>query len=157
MKITRNHRSRAFVLLEVIVSLTILTITVTMCLRSFSQSLMAARQLEIKTQAGFFARQLMDEYEVNPPDPGKRDGGFGDDYAAYTFRVEIELEEPDYDRVNPPREVDELYQMRMLEIEIFYDDGRLPSFRAAHVQSAIIGFDRFDHLAKRQQMAEEGS
>lgn len=155
--ISRTASPRAFVLLEVIVSLTILTITVTMSLRSFSQSLMAARQLEVKTQAGFFARQLLEEYEVNPPEPGKREGGFGDDYAAYTFRVEIDLEEPDYDRVSPPREVDKLFQMRMLEIEIFYDDGRLPSFRAAHIHSAIIGFERFDHLAKRQNMSEDGS
>ncbi len=91
---------RGFVLLEVIISLTILAVTVAAVLRSFSQSLSALRILEVQTQAEFFAQQLLDEFEINPPREGVTEMGFGDDYAAYSYVVDVEYIAPDYDDTN---------------------------------------------------------
>lgn len=141
---------RAFVLLEVLVSLTILTVTVTAVLRSFSQSLSAVRMIEVETQATFFAQQLLDEFEINPPEEGKHEGGFGDAYKNFYYIVECEYEEPKYDEDNLHEEVMQFFPMRMLKIEIFYDNGINKPMRAATVHSAIMGFERYSYEAKQQ-------
>jgi type II secretion system protein I len=143
---------RAFVLLEVLVSLTILTVAVTAVLRSFSQSLRAVKMIEVETQAVFFAQQLLDEFEINPPEEGDHEGGFGDAYKNYFYRATVEYEEPDYDEDNLHEEVAQFYPLRRLKIEIFYDNGISKPLRAANLETAIMGFERFSHEAK-QQMA----
>ena len=98
-------RGRGFVLLEVIIALTILTVTVSTVLRSFSQSLSAVRQVEVQTQAAFFAQQLLDEFEIFPPVEGAHEGGFGDDYWEYYWEATVDYEDPDYDEANQHDEV----------------------------------------------------
>ncbi len=141
---------RAFVLLEVIVSLTILAVTVTTILRSFSQSLSAARQLEARTQAVFFAQQLLDEFEINPPPEGSREGGFGDAYSEYSYMVRVEYEDPKYPGKRSSREIEHFYPQRMVTIDIYYDNGRNKPFLALTLDSALMGFERFSEQAKAQ-------
>ena len=141
---------RGFVLLEVIISLTILAVTVAAVLRSFSQSLSALRILEVQTQAEFFAHQLLDEFEINPPGEGVAEMGFGDDYAAYSYVVDVEYIAPDYDETNRHDEILRFMPMRVFTIEIFYDNGRNKPFRAITIDSAIMGFERFSIEARRE-------
>jgi hypothetical protein len=149
--IRRRRRGKGFVLLEVIISMTILAATVAVVLRSFSQSLAAARQLEARTQAGFFARQLLDEFEINPPAEGVHEGGFGDDYREYSYVARVDYVEPDYRGLDVPQTIEEFYKIRELRIEIRFDDGRSAPITAASVESAIMGFERFSEQARQQQ------
>lgn len=139
---------KAFVLLEVLISMTIIAVTLSAVLRSFSQSLKAVRKLEVETQATFFAQQLLDEFEINPPEEGRLEGGFGDDYWQYYFIVEIEYEEPDYDEGNRHEEISQFFPFRTIHIEIRYDNGIIKPFRALSVDSAIMGFERFSAESK---------
>ena len=145
-----RRAKRSFTLLEVIVAMTILMFTITAILRSFSQSLSAIRQLEVRTQAGFFAQQLLDEFEIDPPDEGVHEGGFGDDYAAYYYQVEVVYEMPEYREYNRHRSIEQFFPLRRFTIEIFYDDGYRKPIRALSIDSAIMGFERFAEEAKIQ-------
>ncbi len=146
----RRGAKRAFVLLEVLVSLTILAVTVSAVLRSFSQSFNAARRLEVETQAGFFAQQLLDEFETNPPPEGASEGGFGDDYRQYWFHVEVDYEYPDYESTSRREEISEFFPLRHITLEVNYDNGSTRAFRAIRIESAIIGFERFTSEARSQ-------
>ena len=145
-----NGVKRGFVLLEVLISLTILAVTVAAVLRSFSQSLSAINRLEVETQALFFANQLMDEFEINPPMEGETEGGFGDDYADYYFIVDTQYEYPEYDLRNRHDDVEQFFPLRTIKIDIFYDDGRRKKIRALSFESAIMGFERFSPEARQQ-------
>ncbi|MBI1785408.1 type II secretion system protein [Candidatus Sumerlaeota bacterium] len=146
----QRQKPAAFVLLEVVISLTILAVTVTAILRSFSQSFSAARQLEARTQAVFFAQQLLDEFEINPPPEGTREGGFGEAYKEYSYMLKVEYEEPKYRANVFSREVEQFYPLRTLTLDIYYNNGRNKEFRALTLHSAVIGFERFSEQAKAQ-------
>lgn len=149
----RQRRPRGFVLLEVLISLTILAVTISAVLRSLMLSLAAVRRLEVQTQSAFFARQLMDHFEFEPPEEGRSEGGFGDDYRFYSYALNVEFEEPDYDDANMHDEVERYFPMRIFVLEIFYQDERMPEpFRALRLKSAVMGFERFTEQAKNQQL-----
>ena len=145
-----GHHMKAFVMMEVLVTLVILGVALTAFLKSFSQSLSAAKTLEIQTQAIFFAKQLMDEFEISPPDYGSHEGGFGDDYAAYTWKLELELaDEPNYRDVgSADNYVDQYFTMRIYHLEIHYDDGQNRVLKAFETDSAIIAFEKFSRDSK---------
>lgn len=141
---------RAFILLEVVISLTIMAVAVSVALRSFSQSLRAARLLEVRTQAVFFAHQLLDEFEINPPPLGTSEGGFGDDFAPYYYTVTVDYAQPEYTEINYNENVSNFFPMRLMTIEISYDDGRHKPIHAVRLDTAIMGFERFSQEFKRQ-------
>lgn len=147
-----RRRSRAFVLLEVIVAMAILGVAVAAFMRSFTQSLHAAKQMEIHTQAQFFARQLLDEFEIFPPEEGETEGGFGEDYPFYFYRVDVRYVEPDYNRrvLEVPDDVEQLFAMREITLEIFYQDARMTDpVRPVHLETAIMGLEKFSFESKR--------
>ena len=141
-----------FVLLEAIIALTILAMTAGTVLRSFSQSFSAARRLEVRTQAQFLAQQLLDEFEIDPPVQGASEvRGFGDDYWEYTYVVDVEYEYPDYDEANVHEDIGNFFPLRIITIDIYYDNGRNKAFRpVASLTSGIMGFERFSQTSKRQ-------
>lgn len=143
-------RTPGFVLLEVILAITIMTFAIGAALRSFSQSLAAVRIMEVKSKAQYFAQQLLDEYELQPPVEGEYEGGFGDDFWEYTYRVEIQYEEQDYDSTARSSDIDRYVPMRLLSIEIVFDNGVHEPFVAATLKSAILGFEKFSQEARRQ-------
>jgi type II secretory pathway pseudopilin PulG len=140
-----------FVMMEVLIALVILGLSLTAFLHSFTQSLSTAKTLEIQTQAMFFAKQLMDEFEIVPPHYGTHEGGFGDDYAAFSWKLDLELDdEPNYDDVGSAEDfIDQYFTMRIYHIEIHYDDGDHKSFKAFETDSAIIGFEKFSRESKK--------
>ncbi len=153
MKMRKIFRhSKSFVLLEVLIALTILGVTVSAILRSFSQSLSAVRRIEVQTQAAFFAHQLLDEFEINPPDEGTTEGGFGDAYREYSYVATVRYEMPDYGESRVHKDIGQFFPLRLVAIEINYDNGRNAPFQAASIHSAIMGFERFSEQAKKQLM-----
>jgi hypothetical protein len=138
-----------FVLLEVIISLTILGFAVAALMRSFTLSFDAARTMEVQTQAMFFADQLMDYFEIMPPAEGVQVGGFGDDYKFYSYRVEVRYERPEYRDLDIPANIEQLFLLRRYKLQIFYDNGRLKNaVTALTLESAIIGFEKFSYQSK---------
>ncbi len=140
-----------FVLLEVVVSLTILGMAVAFLMRSFTDSLNSARKMEVYTQASFLAQQLMDEFEVYPPAENTVEAGFGDAYPGYSYRVTKQYIEPRYRLSKGKSEINRFFKTRMLEIEIHYQDpssSRAKDFVACKVSTAIVGFEKFSPQTK---------
>lgn len=146
--------ARGFVLLEVIVSLTILGVAVAALMRSFTQSFRAAKIMEIQTQASFLAQQLMDEFEVYPPAERSADAGFGDSYPNYWYRVKKEYVTPHYRLPGGKNDIDRFFATRMLTIEIHYQDATIKDFVATRVNTAIVGFEKFSQGTKQSYSQE---
>ncbi|MEN6625369.1 MAG: type II secretion system protein [Candidatus Sumerlaeia bacterium] len=150
-------RRGAFVLLEVIVSLTILGMAVAALMRSFTQSFRAARIMEIETQASFLAQQLMDEFEVYPPMGEKViEAGFGAGYPEYSYRVEKKYVEPHYKLPGSGKtDIEQFFAMRQLTIEIHYQDEAIALHPAIRVRTAIVGFEKFSTATKASYSTEK--
>ncbi len=151
MKPIRHPRRRgaAFVLIEVVLALTILGIAVAALMRSFMQSFDAARVMEIQTQAGFLAEQLMEELEVFPPEGEETEAGFGPNYPNFSYQVHKEYIEPSYPRLRRTEsEVDQFFAQRRLTITIRYEDEKR-AYNVLRVTSAIVGFEKFSANTKR--------
>ena len=140
---------RGFVLLEVLLSLMILGFALSAIMRSFTQSLKAVRQMEVQTQAQFFAMQLMHELEINPPDEGKSDGGFGADYKEFSFHLEVSYERPKYQRIEGAKDIQRYFAMRQMRITINYNDGVRPPYSPLSMETAVTGFEKFSAETKR--------
>jgi type II secretory pathway pseudopilin PulG len=148
----RRRLWRGFVLLEVILSLTILGFSVAAFMRSFNQSLQAARRMEIQTQAMFFAQQLLDYFEINPPKEGLSEGGFGEDYKYYFYEVDLSYENPEYDWKFDTDGVEQFFALRPYKIRIIYNDGMHKPYVAFTAESSIVGFEKFERASKAAYM-----
>jgi hypothetical protein len=144
----RRSRRASFVLVEVLLSLTILGIASMAFMKSFTYSLNAARKMEIITQATFFAHQLMDEFEINPPEEGVTEGNFGEDFPSFFYRVELEFVDPEYHDVDPPDDVARFFSERRLHIEIYYNDNVRKPYVAVDLDTALMGFEKFSNESK---------
>lgn len=148
MRVKRVTIHAGFVLLEVIVSLTILGVAVAFLMRSFTDSFNSAKKMEIYTQASFLAQQLMDEFEVYPPAENKVEAGFGDSYPGYSYRATKTYVTPRYRLRGGNKEIERFFATRMLEIEIHYKDETSKDFVACKVSTSIVGFEKFSPQTK---------
>lgn len=149
MKRRLNPRPRrAFVLLEVLVSLMILGIAVAAIMRSFTQSLGAVRLMTVQTQAQFFAMQLMNEIEISPPYEGSSQGNFGQEFKAYTYRIDVKYEAPYYP-LEGVKDVQRFIPLRRVVITIYYNDGIHKSSVPLNMETAIIGFEKMSQMTKQ--------
>lgn len=146
----RLHRARrAFVLLEVIVSLAILGFAVGALMRSFTLSMGQAQRMQIQTQATFLAQQLLDEFEIFTPRQGKTEGGFGDDLAEFSYAVEMKYVFPKYRKVDDSG-VDRYFATKRYHLEVYYQkDNRSKRITAVVLDTAVVGFEKFSFQTKQ--------
>lgn len=142
-------RRIAFALVEVLVSMTILGIALTAIMKSLSQSLKSARIQERQTMAMFLARQMLDEFEFTPPLPGESEGGFGDAYKYYFYRVDTRIKDPSYRDIDVPDEIDRLFAIRTYRVEILYEDEYTEPQVLLTLDSAVQNFEKFSYDTKR--------
>lgn len=143
-----QSRRRGFAMIEMIVALVILGISVTALMHSFNKSMQAARRQERMSMSLFLAQQLMNEFERYPPPRGETEGGFGDEYKYYSYVVDVEIDEPDYD-IDVPGEVDQLYAMRLYHLKILYEDEYKDPVTMLELDSAVVGFEKFSYQSKK--------
>jgi general secretion pathway protein I len=87
----RNWRDRkGFTLLEVMIAMAILAISLVAVFRSQSQSVSMAAESRFLTTASLLAQSKMAEIEnMKPQDLSNGNGGFGEDFSDYLWRIEI--------------------------------------------------------------------
>lgn len=86
-----NVRDRkGFTLLEVMIAMAILAISLVAVYRSQSQSVSMAAEARFLTTASLLAQSKMAEMEnMKPQELANGSGGFGENYPAYHWQVEV--------------------------------------------------------------------
>lgn len=120
---------RSFVLLEVTLSLLILSVTMGAALRGYVLGMNAIRENRILSVATLMAETLLDDLEVEPPVPGRTNGNFAEDprfgeaFEDWSWERVVDTEEIRYKERsrNPLQEPEPIYTM---QLTIRYDDGR---------------------------------
>lgn len=157
--------ARAFVLLDVILSITILSIVVLTALRSFHQSIRAVRMSEVAERAAMFAEAKLQEFEIDPPEPGRQGigGVFGEetiysdktlfpDADRYRWEAEIEEVEIEYPHIRlAGRDADRMARLTQVTLRVIYDDGPEgdPTWVPVEIKTYLLGHERFSRQARQ--------
>jgi prepilin-type N-terminal cleavage/methylation domain-containing protein len=143
-------RDRAFVLLEVLVSLAIIGVTFAMVLNAFTVSMKAATICTQRTEASVLARNLIEEWECKPPQAGEIRGLF-EKYPQYSYRADYQPEQVDYPGI-PALEEGRLVLFRPVDLDIYYQSprqGAAPK-RILHIETALSSSERFGAQARQE-------
>jgi type II secretory pathway pseudopilin PulG len=142
--------SRAFILLEVLVSLAIMGIALSMVMESFTTSMKGARNASAVTMASVLARDLIEQWELTPPEEEEKTGDFGKDHPGYTYKVRYDKVELDYDDVDPPEE-GRLEYLRRITLDVYYQSSNAKSTpkRMLHVETALTSGERFSEQSRK--------
>jgi len=149
----RFHRRRSpgFILLEVLVSLTILSLALSAVMRSITLSLRAASLSRQVSTASILARGLIDGWEIERPEPGQSTGDFGPAYPRYHWTLDYEPTAIDYPDAAIPSDVERPVPLRMLHLTVTYvrpgADRRDP-VAVLRVDSALTDSEMFTPQAR---------
>lgn len=146
----RHRRPEAFILLEVLVSLTIMAIALSMVMRSFTVSLRAARISERITTASILAHDLIEQWELEPPPEGETTEKFGKEHPEFSYRVQYELKQLDYEDM-PGLEEGRLAFLRLVSLDVYYQPkrgGTEHRKKVLHLESALTSAERFTGKAR---------
>ena len=147
-----HHSPSAFVLLEVLVSLTILSVSLVMVLQSFTNSMKASRHSRNLTVATTLARGLLEKWELTPPPKGESRGDFGLLYPGFSYNVNHRTEVVDYEGVSRMVEAGRLVELRRVSLGIWYAPERNTKRDAPkkllQVETALTGSERFTFGAR---------
>ncbi|MCB2154238.1 type II secretion system GspH family protein [bacterium] len=148
----QSKQRPAFVLLEVMLALVILSVAMTALLRGFILSIHTIRENNIVATATLLAETLMEDYELEPPVEGQDEGfftddeRFGEDFKNYAW--EREVEESDVDYSDAPRvelqDPEPIYEMKL---QIIYDDGENRRFVPIAIDTYLLETQLFSDKA----------
>lgn len=156
---------RGFVLLEVILSIVILGLAMAAVLRSFTLSLSAARKAQVVTKACFLAEQILEEYEVIPPQGDHAEGDFSEgieeDYSSedeagtemyrnYYWTMDAEEVEVDYEDISFERDREEFEALTKVTVTIIYDNNRQKRFTPVRIETYLSNADKFTYMSRKE-------
>lgn len=148
----RCKKLSAFVLLEVLVSLAIMGVALSMVLRSFSLSMKASSQAKRTTIGVMLARSLIEEWEIVPPREGFTSGDFGEKYPGYFYQCELQNLALDYPDASLHEETNALAQLPRVSLTVFFaterERDRGERAQVIHLESALTGAERFNAMAR---------
>lgn len=149
-KYIRKNPARGFILLEVIVSMVIISVTVASILRCFSVSIRGTHNAEIATTATMLANELLQEFEIQLPEEDQVSGDFQEDgFPFYYWEANIEEVEVDYPDISFEGEIEDFTNLTQITIDVYYDDGHRRPYRAVHLVSYVTGLEKFTYESKR--------
>ena len=147
--------ARAFVLLEVMIAIMIVAIAFVALMKGFVISLDRLNRIRSEEQALYLARSMMDDLQLNPP-PAKTfegkfsdDSRYGDEFAGWRYKLEVESEEPDYDerpigKIN--QDLEEVYYVH-LEVSKGEDDRSRDSRTILNLYTILMEADIYSTKA----------
>ncbi|MCC6547044.1 type II secretion system protein [Candidatus Sumerlaeota bacterium] len=145
-------KQRAFVLLEILVSIVIIAVALVAIMKGFVLSLDSLKRIRMNEKAFVLARSLMDDLILEPPAEGSFEGNFADDprfgeiYAGWSWSLEVEPEEPDYDERPRGRLTQDLEEVYNAELKIKYQ-GENESRTYLNISTILIDADVFSQAA----------
>ncbi len=122
-----NHRRRCFILLEVMVAIVIVGVAMVALLKGFILSLDTLKKIKMNEKAILLAETLMDDFVLEPPAEGDYEGEFtedtrfGEEFEGWKWELDVEAEEPDYEERPSGRMAQDLEQLYVAELRVYYD------------------------------------
>jgi len=139
---------KAFVLLEVLVALVILSLGATAILQSLRQSLKASQHAQVVNTAALLAESLLEEVQVTPPDPGGYSGDFGEDFPEYNYSMTVKEERMNYRGNERKVDRDDLRPLKLVQLQVFHTKGQeRDPVRVFNISSAVLGLQKFTNQA----------
>jgi prepilin-type N-terminal cleavage/methylation domain-containing protein len=151
LRILLRLRARGFVLLEVLVSLAILGIALSMIMKSLTTSLKAAKWSEQITTASVLARSLVEKWEIEAPSPGPITGTFGPNHPRYFYEADYRPEEIPYKDAPELEDAAALSPLRRISVRIYVGSEGAQQGRRQEVlrfETALIESELFEPNAK---------
>ena len=145
---------RAFILLEVMVTVVILGVAAAAFMRTFLTNMHAARKMEIALRASLLAQATLERYELFPPLEGEYEGAFAEDpdfgplYENYFWFSEIERVSIDYEEVELEGLGRDLVDLTQVHLKIIYDDGKNRRYTPVDRTTFLLEFDPFSNKAR---------
>lgn len=147
-----KRRARAFVLLEILVSIVIIAVALVAIMKGFVLSLDSLKRIRMNEKALILARSVMDDMILEPPDEGEYSGAFSEDVrfgeedAGWSWKLEVEPEEPEYDERPRGRMDQDLEQTYNARLQINYE-GDNEKRTYVNVSTILIDADVFSQAA----------
>ncbi|MBN1868654.1 type II secretion system protein [Candidatus Sumerlaeota bacterium] len=146
-RIVRRFRAHAFVLLEVLVSLAILGIALSMVMKSLTTSLKAAKWSQQITTATVLARGLIEGWEIEPPVPGDLSSTFAPDHPRYSYEATYWPEEISYADRSDLADLDPVSPLRRVSVRVYFGSDESKRGKRQEVlrfETALIESEVFD-------------
>ncbi len=146
-----------FVLMEVIVSMLIIGIALSVILRSFNTSADSNVRTQISTTALFLIQKILFEIDFNTDDykEGTYEGSFGDDYPNFYWRITAYEYEPEYDDVTLENDIEEVAGLKDYQIDIVYNDQRGRYFIPISLKTSALGAEKFSYASIQSQIKND--
>lgn len=123
-----SYPRRAFVLLEVLVSIVIVGVAMVAMMRGFILSLDTLKKVRMNEQAIYLAKSLLDDLMIEPPDARNYEGEFsddirfGEDFEGWFWEIDVTSEEPRYQERPSGRLPQKLEQIYSAEVRVIHED-----------------------------------
>ncbi len=117
----RRGNKHGFALLEVILSVMILSIALTTLMRSFTICMNVIRRNDIVTQGCILAEALMQDLESTPPESRRQTGTFENDgFPEYSYVIQYEEEIPKYRNLPKGVKLENPVPVRSVNVKVYY-------------------------------------
>lgn len=146
----RKRGVQSFVLIEVLVSIVILSVGLTMLMQTFTQALRHMQREQKIATANFLANHLVEDYQNVPPTYDTDEGDFGDSYPNYRWEIIVDAVLADYDIDSDRLDEEQIYQ-HWLHVKVWCDDPQQGEpFLASEATTCLLGFERFSANTKQK-------
>lgn len=150
-----NRRKHCFILLEVMVALTIMSIGLTSMMQAFRGSLRALRKQEKIHTSVHLATRILEELQNDLPDDFSGEGTFGKEWPGYYYEYSIEPDEDfDYDTTSEMME-DNLKARYWCRVFVWHESPNGDVFLGADINTCLMKFDNFEFHAMMARLKLE--
>lgn len=144
----RTSRRRAFMLLEVILSLAILALASAVVMRAYTVSMKTIQKSEIITVATFLAESLVEEMDLRGWKSGRQEGNFGERFPEYYWAAKVEERRLSYNHVGSGVKADDLEPLQTIEVAIYYQRGDHKPYSPLRFSYHPLRLEAFSSQAK---------
>jgi len=143
-----------FVLMEVIVSMLIIGIALSVILRSFNTCADSNIRTQIATTALFLTQKVLFDVDFNPEKykKGTYEGNFGEDYPNFYWSVTAYEIEPEYEDVTLENDIEDMATLKEYKIDIVYNDQKGRNFIPISLKTAGMGAEKFSYESIQSQI-----
>lgn len=149
----RRARGRAFLLLEVILSLVILGLAAMVLIRAFTVGRGSVRKAEIITTAIMLAESLVEEIDLQGLP--RQEGGFGPSFPGYTWTVRASEERLRYDHMKGISGVEGLEPLVTYHVQVLYEATTPSAYMPLSFSYHPLRIESFSARAKYENQIYE--